>query len=333
MILLIETSNILVNKLTLIIQRNAQVPEQRDIADIVKSLIFNRVCECMQTQIDWRTFIWGGAFSGKDGSVNGIAASARNQEGFAIWAACVNCKDESMPRRHWKYYFGIRQRYDGALLASRKHVDPGTDLDLVRGRRFGIVLFLRLYLGSILFFLLPQPALALFDAPVEIVRRRSRRCDLRIFDLLLDVRHGLPGFVQAFVAEEPGRAERIFESTGGALDLRDVTPEAAAERLAADEAAAAAQRAQRVRGAAVSVWDDGADWWYDPGPAHQPVQPEEPEKPNEPNEPGKNGDDNGNGNDVGNDNDNGRDNGNDNGNGRGNDNDNDNGTAFVVAGS
>ena len=143
----------------------------------------------------------------------------------------------------------------------------------------------------------------------------------------------LPGFVQAFVAEEPGRAERIFESTGGALDLRDVTPEAAAERLAADEAAAAAQRAQRGRGAAVSVWDDGADWWYDPGPAHQPVQPEEPEKPNEPNEPGKNGDDNGNGNDVGNDNDNGRDNGNDNGNGRGNDNDNDNGTAFVVAGS
>ena len=150
----------------------------------------------------------------------------------------------------------------------------------------------------------------------------------------------LPGFVLAFVAEEPGRAERIFESTGGALDLRDVTPEAAAERLAADEAAAAAQRAQRVRGAAVSVWDDGADWWYDPGPAQQPVQPEEPEEPqqpNEPNEPGKNGDDNGNGNENGNgngnDNGNGRDNENGNENSNGRDNDNDNGTAFVGAGS
>lgn len=87
MILLIETSNILVNKLTLIIQRNVQVPEQHDIADIVKSLIFNRVCECLQTRIDWRTFIWGGAFSGKDGSVNSISASARNQEGFAIWCS------------------------------------------------------------------------------------------------------------------------------------------------------------------------------------------------------------------------------------------------------
>lgn len=115
---MIETSNILVNKLTLNIQRNAQIPEQRDIADIVKSLIFNRVCECLQTQIDWQTFIWGGAFSGKDGSVNGIAASARNQEGFAIWAACVNCKDESMPRRHWKYYFGIRQRSQAKLTLS-----------------------------------------------------------------------------------------------------------------------------------------------------------------------------------------------------------------------
>ena len=84
---MIETSNILVNKLTLIIQRNVQVPEQHDIADIVKSLIFNRVCECLQTRIDWRTFIWGGAFSGKDGSVNSISASARNQEGFAIWCS------------------------------------------------------------------------------------------------------------------------------------------------------------------------------------------------------------------------------------------------------
>ena len=115
---MLETSNILVNKLTLNIRRSPNAPEQRNITDIVKSMIFHHICDFFQAQIDWHSFIWGGTFSSSDSNVNGIAASAHTTDGHPVWAASVYVKDKFVSRRRWKYYFGIRQHSEGDLSLS-----------------------------------------------------------------------------------------------------------------------------------------------------------------------------------------------------------------------
>lgn len=118
MVHLLETNNILVNKLSLNIRTSPEAHERRNISEIIKSMIYSRICDCLHTHIDWHTFIWGGTFSSEDGNVNGIAASAGKPDNLAVWAASVYHKDRYMSRRRWKYFFGIRQHSDCELTLS-----------------------------------------------------------------------------------------------------------------------------------------------------------------------------------------------------------------------
>ena len=115
---MLETSNILVNKLTLTIRKSSNVREQRSITDIVKALIYHQVCKCLETHIEWRSFIWGGSFSSSDNIINGIASSTNDADGHSVWAANLYVKDRYMSRRRWKYYFGIQQHSDDELSLS-----------------------------------------------------------------------------------------------------------------------------------------------------------------------------------------------------------------------
>lgn len=99
MVHLLETNNILVNKLSLNIRTSPEARERRDISEVIKSMIYSRICDFLHTHIDWHSFIWGGAFSSDDGNVNGIAASAGRSDDPAVWAASVYHGDRYMSRR------------------------------------------------------------------------------------------------------------------------------------------------------------------------------------------------------------------------------------------
>ena len=81
-------------------------------------MIYSRICDCLHTHIDWHAFICGGRFSSDDGTVNGFAASACKPDNPTVWAASIYHRDKYMPRRRWKYYFGIRQHSERKLTLS-----------------------------------------------------------------------------------------------------------------------------------------------------------------------------------------------------------------------
>ena len=115
---LLETNNILVNKLSLNIRTNPETNDRRNILDVIKSMLYSRICDCFHTHIDWRTFICGGTYSSNDGSVNGVSASADRIDNSSYWASSLYHRDKYMSRRRWKYYLGIRQHSENELILS-----------------------------------------------------------------------------------------------------------------------------------------------------------------------------------------------------------------------
>ena len=53
---MLETSNILVNKMSLPIQKREEIPAGRELMGLTKSALYEAVCDYFHTHLDWKSF-------------------------------------------------------------------------------------------------------------------------------------------------------------------------------------------------------------------------------------------------------------------------------------
>ena len=106
---MLETSNILVNKMSLPIQKREEIPAERELMGLTKSALYEAVCDYFHTHLDWKSFSNGGPLGNSESRVSGVSVMCSGEEHFAQWALMMNIKDTAYSRRRWKYYLGLTQ--------------------------------------------------------------------------------------------------------------------------------------------------------------------------------------------------------------------------------
>ena len=109
---MLDTSNVLVNKLVLRILRPEENTDALDVSSLILNIIFRQMCNCFDTMLEWRSFARGGSYSNCDNSLRGISALTQSDDGTVHWAANFYVKDQHYSRRRWKYYLAIIQSSD-----------------------------------------------------------------------------------------------------------------------------------------------------------------------------------------------------------------------------
>lgn len=109
---MLETTNILVNKLTLRILRSEENTDSLEVSSLILNTVFRQICSCFDTMLEWRAFAKGGSYSNADNSLRGISALTQTEDGTVYWASHFFVKDRHYSRRRWKYYWAIIQSSD-----------------------------------------------------------------------------------------------------------------------------------------------------------------------------------------------------------------------------
>ena len=109
---MLETTNILVNKLTLRILRSEENTDSLEVSSLILNTVFRQICSCFDTMLEWRAFAKGGSYSNADNSLRGISALTQTEDGTVYWASHFFVKDRHYSRRRWKYYWAIMQSSD-----------------------------------------------------------------------------------------------------------------------------------------------------------------------------------------------------------------------------
>lgn len=107
---MLETSNILVNKVILPIRNKDRVNAQRDLLGILKNALFQHICGYFHVSLEWKSLLNGGPLGGSDSIVSGVSSNYSEEDGIGQWAMTLNVKDPSFSRRRWKYYIGVNQK-------------------------------------------------------------------------------------------------------------------------------------------------------------------------------------------------------------------------------
>ena len=109
---MLETTNVLVNKLSMRIMRPMNGMNGLEASSIILDILFRQICEQFDAMLDWRAFARGGSYNNTDHSLHGLSAYTQADDGSLLWASSFYIKDRQFTRRRWKYYFGIRQLSD-----------------------------------------------------------------------------------------------------------------------------------------------------------------------------------------------------------------------------
>ena len=111
---MLETSNVLINKVCLTVQKRDGVPGERELMGLVKSALYRQLCDYFRANIEWQRFNNGGQIGAPETTVSGVCVSVQS-DGFAQWAMSLNVRDHSFSRRRWKYYVGLTQQANEEL--------------------------------------------------------------------------------------------------------------------------------------------------------------------------------------------------------------------------
>ena len=106
---MLETTNTLVNKLSLKLCRHLGHDSDQAIGLTVLEILYQQICQALNVTIEWRSFARGGYFASADGMFRGLAASSEAKDGEMLWAATLIFKDYQYARRRWKYYIALNQ--------------------------------------------------------------------------------------------------------------------------------------------------------------------------------------------------------------------------------
>ena len=113
---MLETTNVLVNKLSMRIVRSQQTSSDSDVGSIILRVLYKQICELSDAVLEWRAFSRGGIFATSDSSTRGISAYTQSNDGILWWASNLYVKDCGYLRRRWKYYFAIKQTSEGEAM-------------------------------------------------------------------------------------------------------------------------------------------------------------------------------------------------------------------------
>lgn len=102
---MLDTMNVLVNKLSLQISRAAE--GDMSILDSVRHLLHEQICDGFEICIPWQTFTRGGKFRSQDNMINAQIASVTS-ESRVLWALKLQMRDAALAKRLWTYHLGIR---------------------------------------------------------------------------------------------------------------------------------------------------------------------------------------------------------------------------------
>ena len=111
---MLDSMNLLVNKLSLRICRSEHPEHQTAIFDTVKYVLCKQICESFSMPIDWNSFNRGGKFRSSDGYASAQIASLTS-EIRKLWAIKILARDTEVARRQWIFHFGIRVFDDNHL--------------------------------------------------------------------------------------------------------------------------------------------------------------------------------------------------------------------------
>jgi len=112
---MLETSNVLVNKLCMRIVRGDDTSEDLGVGDIVLGMLYKQIGQIFDIIFDWRTFSRGGSFITTDNRVKGNIQTAQTADEHTLWAARLSVKDDSYQRRRWIYNMSIVQVTDDEI--------------------------------------------------------------------------------------------------------------------------------------------------------------------------------------------------------------------------
>lgn len=115
---MLETTNILVNKLSMPITLSDESMGDLETCSIVIEILYRQICNLFETTLDWRSFSKGGSYTSTDNTIRGISAYSPSEYGVQLWASSLYVKDKQFPRRRWKYYFGIKQSSNTDVILS-----------------------------------------------------------------------------------------------------------------------------------------------------------------------------------------------------------------------
>ena len=112
---MLETSNVLVNKLCMRIVRGDDTSGDLGVGDIVLGMLYKQIGQIFDIIFDWRTFSRGGSFITTDNRVKGNIQTAQAADEHTLWAARLSVKDDSYQRRRWIYNMSIVQITDDEI--------------------------------------------------------------------------------------------------------------------------------------------------------------------------------------------------------------------------
>ena len=112
---MLETSNVLVNKLCMRIVRGDDTSGDLGVGDIVLGMLYKQIGQIFDIIFDWRTFLRGGSFITTDNRVKGNIQTAQTADERTLWAARLSVKDDSYQRRRWIYNMSIVQVTDDEI--------------------------------------------------------------------------------------------------------------------------------------------------------------------------------------------------------------------------
>ena len=95
---MLETSNVLVNKLCMRIVRGDDTSGDLGVGDIVLGMLYKQIGQIFDIIFDWRTFLRGGSFITTDNRVKGNIQTAQTADERTFWAARLDCSSSPVRR-------------------------------------------------------------------------------------------------------------------------------------------------------------------------------------------------------------------------------------------
>lgn len=104
---MLDSMNVLSNKLSLQIIRSDNMESKESILDSVRQLLHEQICNNFHLFIPWDTFVRGGKFRSSD-NMAGVQIASVSSESRTLWAAKIQERDQVLAKRLWNYHLGIR---------------------------------------------------------------------------------------------------------------------------------------------------------------------------------------------------------------------------------